>query len=642
MTVLAPGSVFAGYRLEEIAGRGGMAVVYRARQLRPDRLVAVKVIAPGFAQDPVFRSRFERESELAASIEHPNVIPVYEVDEVDGLLFIAMRFVEGADLHTLIGDGLEPAVAVGIVEQVAGALDAAHAHGLVHRDVKPANVLIADAGGRPHAYLTDFGLTQRTAASKRLTRTGAFMGTIAYAAPEQIRGDDVDARTDVYALSCVLYESLTREIPYPRDSDVAAIWAHIESEPPSVLERGLELPRRLDDVIRRGMAKNPDERFASAGDLARAALAALDDRPARLDERTVATGEAAPRVETIADDVPAPAGPRAAASGRRRILLAATAVASVVAVVTAAAIALTGGGGDDRSGAGSGLEAQWSAAVGGYPLYAATAGGKVWTALQDADRLKSLDPASRAVTDTPRLGASLSGLAAADGRLLAGDYGEDATDGRGTVVAVDPESGRPEGAPIATTDPFDIATDGRTLWVTDTERLDVIDLATGNRTRRIEAEGAPFDVALLDGTAWVADNDRGELLAYDARSGERRGRPIDVGARPLSVAAADGRVWIATDQGQLVRVSTEGLRPESLAVGGEGNRVVEADARGVWVVDEQGQVVLVDPARLAVRGRLRLSGNLQDLALDRGGAYVLRARSSAESTVVRVVPAESG
>jgi hypothetical protein len=620
MAVLAPGSVFAGYRLEAIAGRGGMGVVYRARQLRPDRLVAVKVIAPDFAQDPVFRQRFERESELAASIEHPNVIPVYEVDEVDGLLFIAMRFVDGADLHTLIGDGIDPASAVRILAQVAGALDAAHAHGLVHRDVKPANVLVGDAGGRPHAYLTDFGLTQRTASSHRLTRSGAFMGTIDYAAPEQIRGERADARTDVYALSCVLYESLTREVPYPRDSDLAAIWAHIEDPPPSLLEQGIDVPSGLDEVVRRGMAKDPAQRYQSAGDLATAALAALEDRPVRRRERTVATGEAAP------------SPPRRA---RHRAALPAAALAAAL-VVAVAAVALTGGGEEGGDG-GSALAEDWSVPVGGYPLYAAVAGGKVWAALQGADRLKSVEPASRAVADSPALGSDLSGLAAAGSRLFVGDYGDDDTDGRGAVVVVDPASGRANGRPIATTDPFEIATDGRTLWVTDTERLDVIDLRTRTRTTRMESEGAAFDVALLDGTAWVVDNERGELLSYDARTGAEGGRAIDVGARPLSVAAAGGAVWVATDQGQLVRVRVDGGRPASLAVGGEGNRVVEADGRGVWVVDERGNVVLVDPERLAILARLRLGGDLQDVALDGRGAYVLRARSGEESTVVRVV-----
>ena len=188
MAGLTTGSVFAGYRVEEVAGRGGMGVVYRARQARPDRLVALKVVAPEFAADPGFRTRFEHESQIAASIEHPNVIPVYEAGEADGLLFIAMRYVEGSDFGQVVDDGIECAAAVQIVDQVARALDAAHARGLVHRDVKPKNILISLSGSRPHAYLTDFGLTKRAAVSGGMTRTGVWVGTLDYAAPEQIEG----------------------------------------------------------------------------------------------------------------------------------------------------------------------------------------------------------------------------------------------------------------------------------------------------------------------------------------------------------------------------------------------------------------------------------------------------------------------
>ena len=373
MPVLTTGSVFAGYRLEGVAGRGGMGVVYRARQLRPDRLVAVKVIAPEFAQDPVFRQRFERESELAASIEHPNVIPVYEVNEVDELLFIAMRFVEGKDLHRLIGEGVEPAVAVEIVEQVAGALDAAHEHGLVHRDVKPANVLVGNASGRPHAYLTDFGLTKRTAASGGLTQTGMFMGTIDYAAPEQIKGDRLDSRTDVYALSCVLYQALAGEVPYPRDSDVATVYAHMQDQPPMLADRGLDLPPAIDPVIHRGMAKQPEERYQSAGDLARAARAVVEGSAPPPERRSV------PLAQTVVDE-PQPSAPSTPArvGGRPRWVLPLVAAAAAVVVAVVAILALTGG--EDAGGgkADPGLRVAWQAPVGGAPLYATIAGGKVW------------------------------------------------------------------------------------------------------------------------------------------------------------------------------------------------------------------------------------------------------------------------
>ena len=271
-----PGTQLAGYRIEGVAGEGGMGTVYLATQVALGRPVALKLISPEHGSDPAFRERFARESRLAALIDHPNVVPVYEAGEADGLLFIAMRFVPGTDLRALISrERLEPARAVEIVGQVAAALDAAHRRGLVHRDVKPANILISTEGGVEHVYLTDFGLTKRTTAQSALTEVGMFVGTLDYVAPEQIRGEATDARADVYALGCVLYHALTGAAPFDRDSDVATIQAHLNDPPPRV-GRG-ELPASLDAVIAHALAKDPAERYPSAGDLARAAREAVQD-----------------------------------------------------------------------------------------------------------------------------------------------------------------------------------------------------------------------------------------------------------------------------------------------------------------------------------------------------------------------------
>src|SRR5881394_1093908 len=207
MAQLAPGSEFGGYRIEAIAGQGGMGVVYRATQLALDRSVALKLITPEFANDPEFRNRFKRESKLAASIEHPNVIPVYEAGEQNGSLFLAMRYVEGTDLKSVLTrEGrLEPLRTARFVAQIAAALDAAHAAGLVHRDVKPANVLVAGE----HAYLSDFGLTRLAGSDSGLTESGRWIGTVEYCSPEQLRGQRTDARADVYSLGCVLFAALT-------------------------------------------------------------------------------------------------------------------------------------------------------------------------------------------------------------------------------------------------------------------------------------------------------------------------------------------------------------------------------------------------------------------------------------------------
>ena len=265
-----------------------MGLVYRARQRRPDRVVAIKVIAPELAADPGFRARFEQESATAAEIEHPNVIPVYDVGEEDGLLFISMRFVHGVDLGRLLAQSgqLDPERTARLISQVADALDAAHARGLVHRDVKPGNILVTD---RDHVYLTDFGLTKRTTDSHGMTRTGMFVGTVDYIAPEQAEGRRLDARADVYALGCVTYELLSGKVPFPRDSDVAKIFAHINDPPP----RLLGAPEPLAAAVERAMAKRPEDRFLSAGDFGRAVSAGAAGRIVTGGDRTVATGDAA-------------------------------------------------------------------------------------------------------------------------------------------------------------------------------------------------------------------------------------------------------------------------------------------------------------------------------------------------------------
>jgi streptogramin lyase len=275
LTELASGQGFAGYRIDEVAGQGGMSVVYRATQISLDRPVALKVIAPELAADPGFRARFQRESRVLASIDHPNVIPVYEAGEAEGRLFIAMRWVQGTDLRALLTaeNGLDWGRAARIVAQVADALDAAHERDLVHRDVKPTNILIEERRGTEHAYLTDFGIA-RTPESDTLTRTGQWVGTLDYAAPEQIQGDRADARSDVYSLGCVLYQALTGSVPYPRDSDPAKLWAHIKDPPPVARKLRPSLSPEMDAVIARAMAKRPERRFASAGALGRGALAA--------------------------------------------------------------------------------------------------------------------------------------------------------------------------------------------------------------------------------------------------------------------------------------------------------------------------------------------------------------------------------
>jgi serine/threonine-protein kinase len=226
-----PGDEFGPYTIESVLGRGGMGTVYLATHARLERKVALKVIAAELAGDSEFRVRFLRESQLAASLDHPHVIPIYDADEVDGVLYLAMRYVDGPSLQALIREhgALSRADALRIAEQIGGALDAAHAAELIHRDLKPANILLADG----HAYLCDFGLAKRTSATA-VTQAGSFLGTVDYCSPEQIRGEPLDSRADVYSLGCVLYHCLSGEPPYARESEVAVLQAHLNDPPPSL------------------------------------------------------------------------------------------------------------------------------------------------------------------------------------------------------------------------------------------------------------------------------------------------------------------------------------------------------------------------------------------------------------------------
>jgi serine/threonine-protein kinase len=288
------GTTIAGYRVESLLGRGGMSVVYLAEHMRLGRKVALKVLAPALAQDDAFRERFIHESQRAAELDHPNVISIYDAGEVeggeaDGLLYIAMRYVQGADLRSILG--AEGALSVGrtlfILEQVANALDAAHDRSLIHRDVKPSNILVAQPSD--HVYLTDFGIVKHTT-SRGLTRTGIFVGTAEYAAPEQIEGRPLDGRTDVYALGCVLYECLTAKPPFDREAEVAVMHAHLTEPPPTLTDARPDLPPALNRIVATAMAKPKEERFATGPQLVDAARAAVLERHPSPAEPRASTG----------------------------------------------------------------------------------------------------------------------------------------------------------------------------------------------------------------------------------------------------------------------------------------------------------------------------------------------------------------
>jgi len=302
--VLQSGDTLAGYRIESVAGVGGMGVVYRATQLSLERPVALKVLSSALVGNRTFRERFRREGCHAAALDHPNIIPVYEAGEANGLMFIAMRLVDGPTLTELISNGrLSGTEALRVVGAIASALDAAHEAGLVHRDVKPQNILLTRTG---HPYLADFGITKGTDHGG-LTHSGDFVGSLNYVAPEQIDGAGVTAASDVYSLAAVLFESLSGLAPYERDNDAALMLAHLQAAPPTLAARGVDAPPSLDRVFATGMAKQPSDRYTTACELVEACRAALADADPAALRATPAFATPAPPPAFLARAAP-PAG----------------------------------------------------------------------------------------------------------------------------------------------------------------------------------------------------------------------------------------------------------------------------------------------------------------------------------------------
>ncbi len=343
------GDALGGYTLESLLGRGGMGSVYLATHDRLGRKVALKVIAAELAHDDEFRARFLREAQLAALLDHPNVIPIYDAGDAEGVLFLAMRYVPGSSLHQLLGERgvLSADETVRIAEQVGGALDAAHAAGLVHRDVKPANILLAEADGS--VYLCDFGLAKRMS-SPGTTRTGFFLGTADYCAPEQIEGGEVDARADVYSLGGVVFNCLTGRPPFARESEFAVLQAHLADPAPPVSELRPELPRQVDPVVATALAKSPGDRYPSAGrfvEALRTALGGRSDAPATRTAPPPPPDVQAAPTQVRATDV-LPQSPRRGYGFVRWIAVVALAALLVVVVAIALFAALSRSNGTDE------------------------------------------------------------------------------------------------------------------------------------------------------------------------------------------------------------------------------------------------------------------------------------------------------
>ena len=543
-TEIRIGSEFVGYRIDELIGRGGMGIVYRAFDLRLKRTVALKLMAPELALDQRFRERFSREAELAMSLEHPNVVPIHDAGDVDGRLYLAMRLVEGTDLKALLrGDGaLDPARALAICSQVASALDAAHARGLVHRDVKPSNVLL-DA--HEHVYLADFGLTRRLDEQGAPAGEGRSMGTPAYLAPEQIEGGPIDGRADVYSLGCLLYECLTGETPFARGSRLAVAWAHLEEEPPSASERRSELGFGIDAVTRKAMAKDPDERYATCAELTTAAEEALGLRR--------------------------PPTPRR----HRLTVIAAVATLLLLATLLIAVVVLRDAGGGAAPTVKVDTLVRIDPAtnktdavidVGPNPSATAIGGRSVWVYNYAGPSVTEIDSATNHVLQTTTVTTSPSDLSFFTGPILAADQGG------AWLIGVD-QRGRP--------------------YLTR--------VLSGGRRRNYRLDQRPLAVTVGYGDVWVVtqgtrDN---QVLRIDPATGKVTKRTRFSTSSPIDgLTAGLGGIWVvAASTATLYRIDPHSARVTGRRDLGQlaSPPLVVLDRIWVGLSDTGGDTVIVEP-----------------------------------------------
>jgi YVTN family beta-propeller protein len=604
-----PGLNLASYLIEERIGTGGMSEVYRALDTRLDRPVALKVLSDALAADEGFRERLMRESRIAAGLDHPNVVPIYEAGEADGRLFIAMRYVDGTDLRALLRgtDALPLERVIALVGQVGDVLDAAHTRGLVHRDVKPSNVLIDDPGGRDHCYLADFGLSQSAAhrgpAEERLT------GTIDYVAPEQIRGDELDGRADQYALGCLLFECLTGRPPFSGRSDVATLFAHLEEPPPAASDRRPGLPEALDGVIARALAKVPDERH--------------------------------PTCRALVDEAGHALGLETRRRAPRRVALVGVLAAVLVTLAAILAIVVTGDGevaAAPAAGSVVGIDPSSNEVTTRYDLPAVpgsvvTGSGRVWVAAYTDGSLWQVNPSTGDIARQPSVGNPRD-LAFNDGKVyVAGDGPELLA---GNVVAYDAASGaREDGVELNACS----ITAGANVGVWASGCPNVEQLRSGSDGLAIARElTLPYEVPATTGNTrmcqcdmtvgagdvWVAgDAADPRIWRLDARRAEVDG-VVRVPFAIRSIASTPGAIWVTGPLDDVIaRIDVRtGQVTDTIPVGG-GAAGVAASGDAVFVANQlDGTVSRVDARTREVVATIEVGGRPTELAASDGGVWV--------------------
>ncbi|MDD7964846.1 protein kinase domain-containing protein [Actinomycetospora lemnae] len=594
------GVVVGGARLDAEIGRGGMGVVYRGFQIALNRTVAVKVVRGALASDEEFRQRFRRECEIAAALEHPHIVPIYSADSDAGQLSVTMRYVDGPDLGAFLRERgrLQPAFTAEVVAQTAGALDTAHRQGLVHRDVKPANILVGTADGRPHTYLTDFGLSRATADPRGLTGTGVLLGTPGYMAPEQYEDGEVDARVDVYALGCVLFQCLTGRMPFVRDTAPALMWAHFSESPPALGSLVPGLPDRLDGVVRRAMAKRPEDRFPTTVELARAFSEAAGSAGPRT------PGPSSPHATTTVVPPPVIPAPRSAPgpwsgapTGAPPMSVPPTGVPPISSPQVGSLFA--------RGGQTPAPGTSWPP---GAPPASWPPTGSTPPTPRRRPRWLTAGVPLAAVALVVLLAATVLPLVASNGvgRIVGAPVpiGRNALDVEpgagfiwtannddGTISKIDPTTMSSQTIQVGGT-PYELVIDGGAVWVNNwTDSVTRVDIATGAVTTVYTNQPAAISsIAAGDGFLWISHRDANVVTRIDmARQAADPTPPFPVGRAPMAMVYANHRLYVANSGDRSLSV----LTPDGQSVVG-GPLTFSSDVGGMEIDGGTLYVVLGD------------------------------------------------
>jgi serine/threonine protein kinase/streptogramin lyase len=680
------GAVIGGLRIDAVAGRGGMGVVYRAYQLALDRTVALKIVNPDLAGDPEFRERFRREARLAASLDHPHVVPVHHAGEDDGHLYLTMRYVDGVDMAAMIAERgrLDPRDAARLVAQVAGALDAAHARGLVHRDVKPANVLVTGPPGARHAFLTDFGISKEIQGGSSVTRTGHVVGSMDYISPEALGSRPVDGRSDVYSLGCVLFHALTGQVPFPRDNTAARMYAHMHTPAPAPSAVVPGIGGAFDAVLAYALAKRPDDRYATAGELGMAAMAAAGSTPAAWSPPAVSsyprqptippqsgpTHISSPRINPSpgipsqsnpsqtsppwhapawtpprTDGQPEPhrfAGPPPAAPprSRRRLLLAVSGVLAVVALAAGLLVAVPG-----LTGGTSGPTTTPTAVptvpagrvvgdpipVGAGPIDLIGGAGYIWTADADDGTIARIDPATRAATKIAVSGQPNS-LVVGQGKAWVWNYSS-------AITPVDVTSGKVGELIRTQIDISAIAADDTSVWflAPDSNAVGRIDMKTGRFTGDLIQLGRRPDSLAIDGTRlYVVSRSDRSLTTIDTTTRAVVGTPRPLIDGIASVGVSGGRVYVFGTAGFGLLGDTPLTKDQLVPGSGVAGIVLDGDT--AWLIDEDRNEI----RRVGQDLRTPLAAPITGIGAGVGDAEVVNGvlwiSSRTADTVTRIDP----